>query len=65
MKTFLNNILSAKGSSNKGLYDFFQNTSAREQNRIIRKVIRESNKDQRDLVEQYNKKILPGIKITM
>lgn len=56
MNTLFHKILNIKAPSKKGLYDFVKNTPVREQNRIIRKVIKESNKDQRDLVEQYNRK---------
>lgn len=46
-----------KKPSSEGLYDLVQNTSSRERNRFIRTVVKESNKDQRDLVEQYNRKV--------
>lgn len=35
--------------------DFFMNASAREKKKVWAEVIRKANKDQRELIERYNK----------
>jgi hypothetical protein len=42
-------------SSKEGLYSVIQNTSSRDHKSFIKNVVRESNKDQNDLVERYNR----------
>ncbi|MFA6392600.1 MAG: hypothetical protein WCW54_00740 [Candidatus Paceibacterota bacterium] len=42
-------------SNKEGLYSVIQNTSSRDHKSFIKNVIRESNKDQSDLVERYNR----------
>lgn len=56
MKKLMNKIIGKSNTSNKeGLYSVIQNTSSRDHKSFIKNVIRESNKDQSDLVERYNR----------
>ena len=55
MKAFISKLFSTKAPSTEGLSVIVQKASAREQSRFVKKVIRESNKDQKDLVERYKK----------
>ncbi len=40
---------------NTDFSDFFHNASSAEKKKMLESVVREANKDQRDLVEKYNK----------
>lgn len=58
MKKLMNKIMGKSSTSNKeGLYSVIQNTSSRDHKSFIKNVIRESNKDQSDLVERYNRSL--------
>lgn len=56
MIKLMKKILGKGNTSNKeGVYSVIQNMSSREHKSFIKNVIRESNKDQSDLVERYNR----------
>ena len=56
MKKIIKKMFGHKSPSKDGLYGFIENTSVSEKDHFIKQVIKESNKDQRDLVERYNRK---------
>ena len=43
-------------SERESFADFFRGENTKDKEKLIRKIIRESNKDQRDLVEKYKMK---------
>jgi len=55
MKTFISKLFSSKPPSAQGLSEIVHKASVKEQSRFVKKVIRESNKDQKNLVEKYKK----------
>jgi len=57
MKTPLKEKESANKPVSEGLYGLIRHTPSKEYNHFIHKVIKESNRDQRELVDQYNKKL--------
>ncbi len=57
MKTFISKLFRNKTPSTEGLSVLVQKASVKEQSRFVKRVIRESNKDQKDLVEKYNKQL--------
>jgi hypothetical protein len=58
MNKLIKKIMGKSDTSNKeGLYSVIQNMSSREHKSFIKNVIRESNKDQSELVERYNRSL--------
>jgi hypothetical protein len=57
MKTIIQKLFNAQRptADQVGLSELVYHASSKEQSRFIKKVIRESNKDQKDLVAKYNK----------
>jgi predicted CopG family antitoxin len=44
-----------KKDQKSGFSDFFRDASNDDKKRLLEKVVREANQDQKDLVEKYNK----------
>jgi len=59
MNKLIKKIIGKSNTSNKeGLYSVIKNMSSREHKSFIKNVIRESNRDQSELVERYNNHFL-------
>jgi len=58
MKNTIKKKLTPKPRKSSAFSDFFRNTSPSEQSKVIRRVIREANKDQRKLMDEALK-LLP------
>lgn len=54
MTKMLKKLLNKKGKKAE-FSDFFRDASVDEKKRLLEKVVRESNQDQRDLVEKYDR----------
>ena len=48
-----------KISENNDFSDFFVNAKAKEKAGVIRQVLRESNKEQKEMVDEYRKSVSP------
>lgn len=52
MKNSIKKILGVQSKKTSNFSDFFRNASPSEQDKVIKKVIRESNNDQKKLMEE-------------
>lgn len=52
MKNIIKKVLGLQPKKTSAFSDFFRNKSPSEQDKVIRKVIRESNNDQKRLMEE-------------
>ena len=48
-----------KTSENNDFSDFFANAKAKEKAGVIRQVLREANKEQKEMIDEYRKSVSP------
>lgn len=56
MKNFFLKLFGVKQSKNKGFSYFFTNASSAEKKKVIERVTKQANEDQKNLVEKFNRK---------
>jgi hypothetical protein len=64
MMRFIRNLFIHQGSETRekdDFSDFFLNAKSGEKAKVIRQVLREANKEQRELVEKYRQKFSVGV----
>ena len=56
MKEIIKKIFTKKDVKPIGFSEFFTNTKSRDKKKIIKEVVKKSNKDQSDLIKRYDQK---------